>query len=197
MFAAADPQRTLLALDCDLLVGEQLADSKRDCVAAVPAGFTLPERAWVLLYRELGLPLLPEPLVSTISHERIPVPYVNSGVIVMPGRWAGELADAWLYYARVLKDLPIWGKWSGRRDFYREQVALSCALTALQLPLRLLPVQYNAPFRLAHLRRVRALHYHNHVGSDGSVNMPPAAAARALVTHVNKAMRDAGLTHAD
>lgn len=199
MFQAADPARRLVALDCDLLLGRGFPGvSGRNCVAAVPASFPLlPGRTWQALFGSLGLPLLERPLTATISREPIPVPYFNSGVVLMPGRWGAELADAWLHYARVARRHPAIPRWTPVIEFHLDQIAFACALSCLGYPLRVLPTEYNAPFSHGDLRRVRVLHYHAQLNENGTIRQPPAPAAASLVREFNAMLRHSGLATVD
>lgn len=199
MFHAADPAKRLVAVDCDILLAEGFLDvPAEDFLYAVPAEFPfLPGKVWRTLYSALCLQPLENPMTSTVSREPIPVPYFNSGMVMMPGRWALELVEAWLHYAEVVRRHPAIPHWSAAHDFHFEQIALACALSRLRLPLRVLPVEYNAPFRLRDLRRVRALHYHAQINRDGTIRQPPSPAAAALVCDFNAALRGCGLVGAD
>jgi hypothetical protein len=173
MFRDADPARHLVALDCDLLLGPGFpGDLDGNRVAAVPASFPLlPGRIWRALFGALGLPLLDRPLTATISREPIPVPYLNSGVVLMPGRWGAELAEAWLYYARAVRRHPAIPRWTPVIEFHLDQIAFACAVSCLGYPLHILPTEYNAPFSHHEVDRVRVLHYHAQVNQDGTVRL--------------------------
>jgi hypothetical protein len=199
MFRAADPAKCLVALDCDLLLAAEFPGAARaDRVCAVPASFPLlSDKTWRSLYGAMRLPLLESPMTSTVSQEPIPVPYLNSGVVIMPGRWGEQLSQAWLYYARVVRRHPTIPGWSAVHEFHLEQVALACALSFLGLPLLVLPVEYNAPFELRDLRRVRVLHYHGQINQDGTVRQPLSPVAAAVVRQFNETLRRSGLAGAD
>ena len=199
MFRDADPARRLVALDCDLLLGPGFpVDLGGNCVAAVPASFPLlPGRVWRELFGSLRLPLLERPLIATISREPIPVPYVNTGVVLMPGRWGAELAEAWLYYARVVRRHPAIPRWTPVIEFHLDQIAFACAVSCLGYALHILPTEYNAPFSHHEVGRVRVLHYHAQVNEDGTVRLPLAPAAASLVREFNAMLRRSGLAAVD
>ena len=199
MFRDADPARHLVALDCDLLLGPGFpGDLNGNCVAAVPASFPLlPGWVWRALFGSLGLPLLEKPLIATISREPIPVPYLNTGVVLMPGRWGAELAEAWLYYARAVRRHPAIPRWTPVIDFHLDQIAFACAVSCLGYPLHILPTEYNSPFLDHEAGRVRVLHYHAQVNEDGTVRLPSAPAAASLVRDFNAMLRRSGLAAAD
>lgn len=199
MFRAADPSRQLIALDCDLLLSADLDGfPQHDGLSAVPAEFPLlASGVWRDLYSALKLPLLADPLAATVSGQPIPVPYFNSGVVVLPGRWGAELAEAWLHYAGLARQHEAIPRWTKSHDFHLEQIALACALSYLRWPLDVLPVEYNAPFRIRNLSRVKILHYHAQINRDGTVREPPSPAGAAIVQRFNTTIRRFGLTGAD
>lgn len=195
MFELADPHLPMAALDCDILLAGDLSTGfVPDRLSAIPAQFPLLDDAtWRRLYRSLGLPVLDQPILSSISSEPIPVPYLNSGVLLLPGAWCGDLAEAWTTYARLLDHHPILRPWTPVLEFHVEQIALACAVSALALPLTLLPLAYNLPFHERLADEVVALHYHRRMRADGTVETPPSVAGRAAVFRFNALLRWTGL----
>lgn len=198
MFELADPAIPMAALDCDVLVTGDLSPAlAADRLAAVPAEFPLlDEVTWHRLYRDLGLPLLDEPILASVSGQRIPVPYLNSGVLLLPGAWCRELATTWTTFAERLDHHPVLTPWTPALEFHLEQIALACAVSALELPLTILPLAYNLPFRTNDADEVVVLHYHRRMRPDGTLDSPPSTAGREAVSAFNELLQRTGLTGA-
>lgn len=184
----------LIALDCDtVVVGDFLDELLPDAVRAMPAMRShLTSEQWRQLLDSLGLPAARSPMVTTRTHEAMPAPYVNSGVIFVPAEHAVSLAVGWTKYVDEFvgqTEAGIDEPWTGN---FLDQVALACALLDQQIPLRELGPGMNmtTAARLKvqvpeSIAAVGVLHYHQRMSDTGLVPGTDSPALNSIIDNVN------------
>jgi hypothetical protein len=188
----------VVALDHDLAVaGDLSAILNRDSVGAKPEDLDpLTNEQWVRLYSHLGLELPAERFRTTFTWAET-VPYFNTGVIGLPGRYARLVHDTWLVQVRRLLDaaghLPEIARWR----IYQEQMAFPTALVAARIPFHALPLEMNfpthAPVHPAWNPEVISpvvLHHHHRLWSDGRLMSTGYQVADERIAAVNELIVD-------
>jgi hypothetical protein len=116
---------------------------------------------WIHLFETYHIP---QPKIfhkTAIDNMHIP-PYFNAGVIGLGNQIKHQLLQKWQeYYLHLAKS----GSVQGDKTFtmYRDQIALTMALGAIDWPYKLLNEKFNFPFRAKSMRRNNLpalVHYH-------------------------------------
>lgn len=172
----------LVALDCDVVVVDDFVDRlPRTSIGMKPADYhPFSGRDWRRLYGMAGLTPPEASVIATSSGEPMP-PYFNSGVITVPRPLCSSLCDLWRESYQRLTD------WL-RQDphliprhlhYFGDQLALSLAIAASELPYTALPVGMNFPTHtpiqpsaLEDDARLSILHYHDEIDERGFLLRP-------------------------
>ena len=99
-----DDFETLVVLDCDVVVVDDLSDAvpERE-IGAKPADYArLSSRDWSRLYELVGAERPSETLAATSTGDPMP-PYFNSGVVTIPRPLGVELREQWKYCYELLQ----------------------------------------------------------------------------------------------
>lgn len=190
---AADPGGVLLALDCDVAVVGDLGPPHAEAIAGKAADRSpISPANWRKLLARFELPCPEVDLEMSSTGDRVPVPYLNSGVLVVPGAMAGVLADAWARFIGRVWAASAEQALLRRVAFFTDQLALCLALVATGLPVAPLDLGWNFPtHRPVHPRAlelagpIRILHYHDRVSAEGELLEPAATEVAPLVTRLN------------
>jgi hypothetical protein len=194
------PGSVLVALDCDVVVmGDFSAGLSAAAVCGVPATVSpLRPAHWEELLTLLGLRPDGRGVRTVGTAEELPVPYLNSGVLFVPGQYCAELTSLWRHYIDKLLGLHATLGWTARIWFFLDQIALACALLASGIPVQTLDVWHNFP---SHQRvhesalhppaTVRILHYHRKLEPSGHLRPSPRPLVDHAVTRFNAVLSQA------
>jgi hypothetical protein len=182
-FARNSDAELLIALDCDtVIVGDLLDEAVPGAVAAVGARRSpLNADEWTRLLARLALPLSSTPTLMISTGEAVPVPYVNSGVLMVPRCHAEALVTGWTEYVDRFAAEARSGCREPWTKYFMDQVALTCAFLDRNIPVEIMGRHINVPTAVddaarleraealseGHVERVKVLHYHRHITKDG------------------------------
>jgi hypothetical protein len=191
------PGGILVALDCDVVVvGDFSASLSPVAVCGVPAMMSpLRPPKWQALLALLGLRPDGRSVRTIGTGEELAVPYLNSGVLFVPGQHCAELTSLWRRYIDALLELHATLGWSARVWFYLDQLALTCALLAGGIPVQILDIWHNFPSHqrvhasaLQEPASLRILHYHQKFGESGHLLPAPRPSVDHAVGRFNTAL---------
>lgn len=176
-FVARGASGLLVALDCDVVVvADFLDEAELGTLCAMAAGSSpMTGDEWSRFLESLGLPEADRPTVMLETGQEVPAPYLNSGVMLVPGSIAPRLTSAWVRYVdRFAAELEA-GVDQPWNRYWIDQVALTCALLEERVPVRELGPHMNLPTAITFgdridevdLSRLSVLHYHRHISHDG------------------------------
>jgi hypothetical protein len=189
--------RVLVALDCDIVIVDNFSSSiSRHAICGVPASVSpMRPNEWQSLLALLGLRPDTRTIKMINTAEELQVPYLNSGVLFIPAQYNKELTACWKRYILALLTLHRTLNWTAGTWFYLDQIALTCALLASELPLELLDVTHNFPTNIAvhesalpQSTAIRILHYHRHLKSSGHLLPAPTPPADQAIGRFNAAL---------
>lgn len=164
-----------IGLDCDVVIASDFLNLLNpNTVMAKPVDYDpLDIRQWETLLRHFGLSLPLKRYVTTFQRKKT-IPYFNSGVLVIPKRFAGRLSESWKTYLFALLD--GYDRWPdiAPHAFFTDQFALALALRKERIPYEALPVEMNFPLHSPihesfHPEKMDPyiLHYHHRLSSAG------------------------------
>jgi len=192
----AQGTKYLLALDCDtVVVGDPSGGLSTSALRAKPTDRShLSRHQWRRLLDQTGITEPgPEAHVTTSDGSTAPVPYVNSGVLFVPGPLREPLREAWGHELDLFPELVVSLPWLERLLFSADQIALSLALLRTGIRLDPLPVSYNFPTHLPvdgpvleAAGMMRILHYHGRTLGRGTIAPPVEAVALEASRRFNR-----------
>ncbi|MDH3294346.1 MAG: hypothetical protein OER95_08510, partial [Acidimicrobiia bacterium] len=125
MFDCRPGEKVLVALDTDIVVVGELWPWVSDEVVGAKPVDQNPFSAthWRHIHRHLGLDEPSTRYRTHFDHELTP-PYFNSGVIIMPGKWASDVAAIWTERTAILnRDLAAIDPGLEQYSYYTAQLA--------------------------------------------------------------------------
>jgi len=175
---AAEGEGTLIALDSDVVVlGDLGAEVNPQALRGLVGGYSpFDDELWGAWLEERGLPRPSRGYEQLRIGREMPVPYLCSGVLLVPKRYCKALADSWAKQILALIerfDAPpgagVGPELPADARFFTDQLALACAIIEAEIPVEPLPVGCN--FRpglgtlglvgIGHVHPIRAVHYHS------------------------------------
>lgn len=196
----------LIALDTDVVIFGDLAEEVNpDALRGLTGGYSpLSEDQWAAWLEERQLPRPPGAYHMHRVGVSLSVPYLDSGVLIVPKRFCAPLVDSWARQVLALVEefdrsgedaAPSQGLLPAEARFFTDQLALTCALLETQTPVDPLPVGCN--FRpglmqlglsgVGYLTPVKAMHYHKWgLDSDGFLKPSHFGPLNADIDRLNR-----------
>lgn len=178
MLEIEDDYDIMIALDCDVVIVRDFSKelSPKYFQAKPVNNDPLTIEQWEYLFSYFQLECPNERVETTGIKQLVTVPYFNSGVLAIPKQYVNRLRESWAKYATLLMDnYPNMGE-IGERKYFADQHALSLALVAEKIPIKVFPVEMNfstpvkmKPKLLPHKMHPYIFHYHKFVEENGLI----------------------------
>ncbi len=130
-FAARRGTQHLVVLDCDTVVVDDFVDQVSSlAVRGMPAGYSpMTSTRWATLLTSLNLAPAASPTVMLRTGEEVQVPYLNSGVLLVPAQHTEALAAAWTGYVDEFVTSPtrVWRSRGPATSWTRSHSRARCA----------------------------------------------------------------------
>jgi hypothetical protein len=201
---AARGPGTLIALDSDIVVlGDLAAEINPDALRGLSGGFSpFDDELWGTWLEARGLSRPSARFRMQRTGRLVPVPYLCSGVLLVPKKFCKALADSWAAQVLALVEAFDAPPGSGAGPalppdarFFTDQLALTCALVETGIPVDPLPVGCN--FRpgldhlgltgIGHVHPLKAVHYHRWgLRADGFIKPAQFLPLNADLERVNR-----------
>ncbi len=185
----------LLALDIDTVIANDFTIFlSGDLLSAkIVDGTPFTIEQWQAIFAYFGLPLPEQRYYTTTTYVPV-IPYFNSGVLIIPVKVLAILSKYWTDYVKLLLDLlELEAKPIPTHPFFVDQIALSLALTAANLPVRPLPVAMNFPTHVEiappfNPRQIEPyiLHYHHRITGQGLLQQCFYPKANQVIAKINQ-----------
>jgi hypothetical protein len=189
----------LVALDCDVIVVDDIAEFLPDgVVRGKPADCDfLSDGQWRRIFATLSLPVPDKTCVTTTFGQRT-YPYLNSGVLLVPRDMCAKLFSLWVKFVFDLDKVYAMHSDIALRRKYNDQIALTCAVIAGDVPVQSLPVSMNFPTHIdvhpAFVRRlttVHLVHYHQALDELGFIRGSKYPAVNSCLDRFNRRRAEA------
>ena len=180
----------LIALDIDTVIVNDFSSLlTEDCLSAkIADGTPFSIEQWQKIFSFFRLPLPQQHYLTTTTYVPV-IPYFNSGVLIIPVKYLASLTKYWSYYLNLLLDLHQLDS----QPFFVDQIALSLALPAGDIPVRPLPLALNFPTHVKihpalhpHQINPYILHYHNRITPQSLLQKCPYHKTNQTIASVNK-----------
>jgi len=164
----------LVALDTDIVISRDFSDFLgKPAIAAKPVdNDPLNFNQWEDLFNYFDLKVPPERYTTCFALKQT-IPYFNSGVLIIPKKYASTLYGTWKSFVYKLLDAYVELPEIAKNSFFTDQFALSLALTKEKLPYFELPLEMNFPTHIhihddfkPNLVNPYLIHYHHSYSSD-------------------------------
>jgi hypothetical protein len=192
---------TLLLLDCDTVVVQDPTPylSGEVFQAKMADRATVSTDVFRRLFDRFGLSL-PRKQYRCNPTGTPTIWYCNSGVLVLPRRFAERLVPVWRRFTEVL----LRERDRLERPYYCDQASLALAFAVESVPFRELPLSMNFPLHMTRRHKLGMddadpviLHYHKHISADGFLLHSPSPGVERRVTQFNDRARDESHPHSE